>query len=268
LWRKTANLGERSVSRSTASIHTLCGTWAMLHARSRERIRKNGKIGDFGARAEAEGLDCRARRSWRDRQVGQPRRRGLSNLWYGAQFPPRLICPAASGLAGARDVGLDLGHAKGRRLAPGATLHMSQNGMWASGMPRRGSARVPHRVKQSLIKGTRQSNGARDKRCVGIFDVFPSYAREARRAWRAPASGGRQNHTYVLMLVVQRTATMRPTRIGCRSAWKAIKPRSDVESLQELAHPSKQHTGPVSGPFQVGLCLAPDPGAAASRLSL
>jgi hypothetical protein len=31
---------------------------------------------------------------------------------------------------------------------------------------------------------------------------------EARRAWRAPASGGRQNHTYVLMLVVQRTATM------------------------------------------------------------
>jgi hypothetical protein len=31
---------------------------------------------------------------------------------------------------------------------------------------------------------------------------------EARRAWRAPASGGRQNHTYVLMLAVQRTATM------------------------------------------------------------
>ena len=109
---------------------TLCGTWAMLHARSRDRIRKNGKISGFGARAEAEGLDCRARRSWLDRLVGQPRRRGLSNLWYGAQFPARLICPAASGLAGARDVGLDPGHAKGRRLAPGATLHMSQNGMW------------------------------------------------------------------------------------------------------------------------------------------
>jgi hypothetical protein len=109
---------------------TLCGTWAMLHARSRDRIRKNGKISGFGARAEAEGLDCRARRSWLDRLVGQPGRRGLSNLWYGAQFPARLICPAASGLAGARDVGLDPGHAKGRRLAPGATLHMSQNGMW------------------------------------------------------------------------------------------------------------------------------------------
>ena len=39
---------------------TLCGTWAMLHARSRDRIRKNGKISGFGARAEAEGLDCRA----------------------------------------------------------------------------------------------------------------------------------------------------------------------------------------------------------------
>ena len=51
-------------------------------------------------------------------------------MWYGAQSPARLICPAASGLAGARDVGLDPGHAKGRRLAPGATLHMSQNGMW------------------------------------------------------------------------------------------------------------------------------------------
>jgi hypothetical protein len=51
-------------------------------------------------------------------------------LWYGAQFPARLICPAASGLAGARDVGLDPGHAKGRRLAPGATFNMSQNGMW------------------------------------------------------------------------------------------------------------------------------------------
>jgi hypothetical protein len=111
---------------------TLCGTWAMLHARSRDRIRKNGKIGGFGARAEAEGLDCRARRSWRDRLVGQPRRRGLSNLWYGAQFPARLICPAASGLAGPRDVDLDPGHrGKGRRLARGATLHMSQNGMWA-----------------------------------------------------------------------------------------------------------------------------------------
>jgi hypothetical protein len=109
---------------------TLCGTWAMLHARSRDRIRKNGKISGFGARAEAEGLDCRARRSWLDRLVGQPRRRGLSNLWYGAQSPARLICPAASGLAGARDVGLDPGHVKGRRLAPGATLHMSQNGMW------------------------------------------------------------------------------------------------------------------------------------------
>jgi hypothetical protein len=68
--------------------------------------------------------------SWLDRLVGQPRRRGLSNLWYGAQFPARLICPAASGPAGARDVGLDPGHAKGRRPAPGATLHMSQNGMW------------------------------------------------------------------------------------------------------------------------------------------
>jgi hypothetical protein len=92
------------------------------------------------------------RRSWLDRLVGQPRRRGLSNLWYGAQFPARLICPAASGLAGARDVGLDPGHAKGRRLAPGATLHMSQNGMWAIGMPRRASARAPHRVKQSRVK--------------------------------------------------------------------------------------------------------------------
>ena len=102
----------------------------MLHARSRDRIRKNGKISGFGDRAEAEGLDCRARRSWLDRLVGQPRRRGLSNLWYGAQSPARLICPAASGLAGARDVDLDPGHAKGRRLAPGAMLHMSQNGMW------------------------------------------------------------------------------------------------------------------------------------------
>jgi hypothetical protein len=92
---------------------TLCGTWAMSHARSRDRIRKNGKISGFGARAEAEGLDCRGRRSWLDRLVGQPRRRGLSNLWYGAQSPARLICPAASGLAGARDVGLDPGHAKG-----------------------------------------------------------------------------------------------------------------------------------------------------------
>jgi hypothetical protein len=99
-------------------------------ARSRDRIRKNGKISGFGARAEAEGLDCRARRSWLDRLVGQPRRLGLSNLWYGAQSPARLMCPAVSGLAGARDVGLDPGHAKGRGLAPGATLHMSQNGMW------------------------------------------------------------------------------------------------------------------------------------------
>jgi hypothetical protein len=52
------------------------------------------------------------------------------NFCYGAQFPARLICPAASGLAGARDIDLDPGHAKGRRLAPGATLHMSQDGMW------------------------------------------------------------------------------------------------------------------------------------------
>ena len=52
---------------------TLCGTWAMLHARLRDRIRKNGKISGFGARAEAEGLVCRARRSWLDRLVGQPR---------------------------------------------------------------------------------------------------------------------------------------------------------------------------------------------------
>jgi hypothetical protein len=102
----------------------------MLRARSRDRIRKNGKISGFGARAEAEGLDCRVRRSWLDRLVRQPRLRGLSNLWYAAQFPARLIRPAASGLAGARDVGLDPGHVKGRRLAPGAMLHMSQNGMW------------------------------------------------------------------------------------------------------------------------------------------
>jgi hypothetical protein len=107
----------------------------------------------LGARAEAEGLDCRARRSWLDRLVGQPRRRGLSNLWYGAQFPAWLVRPVSSGLAGARDVGLDPGHAEGRRLAPGATLHMSQNGVWPIGMPRRASARVPHRVKQSQIFG-------------------------------------------------------------------------------------------------------------------
>jgi hypothetical protein len=106
----------------------------------------------LGARAEAEGLDCRARRSWLDRLVGQPRRRGLSNLWYGVQFPAWLVCPVSSGLAGARDVGLDPGHAESRRPAPGATLHMSQNWVWPIGMPRRASARVPHRVKQSRIR--------------------------------------------------------------------------------------------------------------------
>jgi hypothetical protein len=90
---------------------TLCGTRAMLHARSRDGIRKDGKIGGLGARAEAEGLDCRARRSRLDRLVGEPRRRGLSNLWYGAQFPAWLVCSVSSGLAGARDVGLDPGHA-------------------------------------------------------------------------------------------------------------------------------------------------------------
>jgi hypothetical protein len=128
---------------------TLCGTRAMLHARSRDGIRKDGKISGLGARAEAEGLDCRARRSRLDRLVGQPRRRGLSNLGYGVQFPVWLVCPVSSGLAGARDVGLDPGHAEGRRPAPGATLHVSQNGVWPIGMPRRASARVPHRVKQS-----------------------------------------------------------------------------------------------------------------------
>jgi hypothetical protein len=126
----------------------------MLHARSRDGIRKDGKISGLGAGAEAEGLNCRARRSRLDRLVGQPRRRGLSNLWYGVQLPAWLVCPVSSGLAGARDVGLDPGHAEGRRPVPGATLHMSQNGVWPIGMPRRASARVPHKVKQSPIFGS------------------------------------------------------------------------------------------------------------------
>jgi hypothetical protein len=82
----------------------------------------------WAPRAEAEGLDCRARRSWLDRLVGQPRRRRLSNLWYGVQFPAWLVCPVSSGLAGARDLGLDPGHAEGRRLAPGR--HASHVTKW------------------------------------------------------------------------------------------------------------------------------------------
>jgi hypothetical protein len=112
-------------SQRSGLCFTLCGIRAMLHAWSRDGIRKDGKISGLGAGAEAEGLDCRAQRSRLDRLVGQPRRRGLSNLWYGVQFPAWLVCPVSSGLAGARDVGLDPGHAEGRRPAPGATLHMS-----------------------------------------------------------------------------------------------------------------------------------------------
>jgi hypothetical protein len=82
----------------------------MLQARSRGRIRKNGKISGFGARAEADGLDRRARRNWLDSQGDG----GLSNFapqllaqnnhlggihpmqlkkCFDVSIPMRLICP-------------------------------------------------------------------------------------------------------------------------------------------------------------------------------
>ena len=123
---------------------TLCGTWAMLHARSRDRIRKNGKISGFGAPAEAKGLDCRARRSWRDRLVGQPRRRGLSNLWYGAQFSVRHVRPHRSLPAQGTSVLIQATRrVAGSPRAPRFTC--PKMGCGAIGMARRASARVPHR---------------------------------------------------------------------------------------------------------------------------
>jgi hypothetical protein len=141
----------RAMRQDSGLCFTLCGTWAMLHARSRDRIRKNGKISGFGARAEAEGLAeglyCRARRSWLDRQVGQPGRRGRPicgtgpNSRHGSYVRPLRDLPVQgmSVLIQATRRGA------GSPRAPRFTCH--KMGCGAIGMPRRASARVPHRVK-------------------------------------------------------------------------------------------------------------------------
>jgi hypothetical protein len=155
---------------------TLCGTWAMLHARSRDRIRKNGKISGFGARAEAEGLDCRREGPgwtvWLDSQGD-----GDCPICGTGPTPARLIFPAASGLAGARDVGLVQATRRvaGSPRAPRFTCH--KMGCGAICMPGRASARAPHRVKQSLGKRDRQSTSGGALRNCGLTPRMPSRAR-------------------------------------------------------------------------------------------
>jgi hypothetical protein len=107
---------------------TLCGPRAMLHARSRDGIRKDGKISGLAARAEAEGLDCRARRSGLDRMLDSQRDGDGpicgtgSNSRHGSYVRSLQDLPAqgTSVLTQAtRRVG---------RPPPGAMFHISYNG--------------------------------------------------------------------------------------------------------------------------------------------
>jgi hypothetical protein len=76
---------------------------------------------------------------------------GLSNLWYGAQSPARLICPAAYLPAQGTSVfNQATRRVAGSPRAPRFTCH--KMGCGAIGMPRRAGARAPHSVKQSRFR--------------------------------------------------------------------------------------------------------------------